>query len=535
MNRYKKISLTMYILGGVLFAIAVFRIIVVNIIENRLDEQAKRLRSQGIHVYYEDVSVGWLEPSVYISGLSAAGMADKDSVFAASVDRACIRRVRINDLLFRKKLVIDRLELDQLSVMTKAGRSLPHGTAPTGKKKKFLNSATISVIEFTDIQWRHYDAEDSLSMITGADQFFMGGFRMDDLNSPKLNYFFETIQSGNLSFKSAKGQHIISIDKIHYNELNEDLIFDNVRVTPLLDKEAFARHFQKQVDRITAYSKEVRFSKITFWDEGRFYVKARQMDFDFTLETYRNKTYPFARKKPIAMPQELLKKAGFLFDIDTLRIKNAFIAYEEMNKKNRDPGRIFFKDLNLQAIHFTNDSTYKYNQLHVTSHFMEHGAVNVDFYMPFDPAEKYWAKGNVSPFELSELNSILKSSALLGMKTGRLDTLNFFFKYDDTLATGYVEFAFSDLKMQAYKPKNTEKISLFRTLAINQLIRINDVKDAYLVGEINYPRNPVRSIISYWWKSLLSGLKAAVIKDGAINPNRKKKGSFDYNSDYDEE
>lgn len=525
----------MYVLSGVLLAIAVFRIIVVHIIENRLEEQAEQLRSRGIHLDYDDVSVGWLEPSIYISGLSAAGMTEKDSVFAVSVDQACIRRVRINDLLFRKNLMIDRLELDQLSVMTKAGRKLPPDTAARGKKKKSLKSVTISVIEFTDIHWRHYDAGDSLSMITSADQFFMGGFRMNDLSSPKLNYFFETIQSGNLNFRSAKGQHVISIDKIHYNELNEDLIFDHVRVTPLLDKEAFARHFRKQVDRITAYSKEVRFSKITFWDGGRFYIKARQMEFDFNLETYRNKTYPFARKKPIPMPHELLKKAGFPFDIDTLRIKNAFVAYEEMNKKNRDPGRIFFKDLNLQAIHFTNDSTYKYNKLHVTSHFMEHGAVDVEFYMPFDPAEKYWAKGNVSPFELSELNSILKSSALLGMKTGRLDTLNFFFKYDDTLATGSVEFAFSDLKMQAYKPKNTEKISLFKTLAINQLIRINDVKDAYLVGKIDYPRNPVRSIISYWWKSLLSGLKAAVIKDGAINPNRKKKGASNYDPDDDEE
>jgi len=39
-----------------------------------------------------------------------------------------------------------------------------------------------------------------------------------------------------------------------------------------------------------------------------------------------------------------------------------------------------------------------------------------------------------------------------------------------------VEFAFNDLKLVAYKKKSPEKISIMKTLVINQVIRMNKVK-----------------------------------------------------------
>ena len=122
----------------------------------------------------------------------------------------------------------------------------------------------------------------------------------------------------------------------------------------------------------------------------------------------------------------------------------------------------------------------------------------------------------------SAASDVYKRQVLVDVKSGNLDTLTFEFKYDKHGSLGKVEFAYTGLRMTAYKPKNPDKVALLKTIALNQVLKINDVKKASLIGRINFPRNPSKSIFSYWWKSLLNGLKAALIEDGYIKPQRKR-------------
>jgi len=325
--------------------------------------------------------------------------------------------------------------------------------------------------------------------------------------------------------KMDKGKHKVTIQKAHYDESKQDLLLDSISVIPQYSKADFPTYFDHQVDRITAYSKSIHLLGLTLWDQDSMYLRARKLLMDFQLEVYRDKINPNKKTTLSELPSAILMKFKVLFNVDTLEVNNSFVAYEEKNKKDRDPGRIFFSALNINALNFTNDSSKASNILNVSAMFMDKGNMSVQFMFPFDRNIKYKASGYITPFQLSELNSILKAAVLIEVKSGGLDTLSFQFDYDEKGALGRVNFAYTDLKVNAFKPKNPDKVAIFKTIAINQLIKINKVITADLTGKINYQRNPMKSVFSYWWKSLLSGLKAAFIKDGNWRPNRRATNS----------
>jgi len=533
LKKKSKLTKFLILLGIIIVLLEIVRMIAVSRVRVVLDKQVTALKERGIDATYEKVQFGWFNISVIISNIKIAGLNEADSVFSASVDQIDINHIKLKKLLFEKQLLIGHLDVDEIHLKTRSKYKMKSYT-PVSKDTSELTKLRINEIQLSGIKWESYDENDSLSLLTSADKFLVGGFRIDSMRKQPVKYEFSSISTGDVSFKAPKGQHVITVQDAMYDEIKGELRLDSITVRPLLTKSAFAIHFKKQVDRLSASSKSVVFKNITFWDKNTMYIRADRLDMDFNLETYRDKTYPFARKKVFPMPNELLKMIGVKFNLDTVNLHDSFIAYEELTKKDRDPGRIFFKNFHLEAFNFTNDERQGSNKIKINTQFMENGAIGVNFFMPFDTSEKYTATGFVSPFDLSELNSIMKSAVLLEMKSGHLDTLNFGFQYDDRLSTGRVEFKFTDLKMTAYKSKNPDKVSLFKSIAINQLIRINDVKNAFLVGKIYYERNPVKSIFSYWWKSLLSGLKSTMLKNGSIIPSRKK-GSDDFFLDFEEE
>ena len=66
------------------------------------------------------------------------------------------------------------------------------------------------------------------------------------------------------------------------------------------------------------------------------YLRARKLLMDFQLEVYRDKINPNKKTTLSELPTDILKKFKVFFNIDTLEVNNSFVAYEELNKKERD-------------------------------------------------------------------------------------------------------------------------------------------------------------------------------------------------------
>ncbi len=523
-QKKKHLPLILLILGCFLLLIEVARIIAVSQVKKVLNVQIDNLKKRGIEADYDNVQIGLFNRSVVLSQINLSASNDKDTIFYATIKKINLVNIDIKKVLFLDQLDIRKLNISGIHLESHAKFHLKTYIKQEDKKSK-LKKIKIHNITFDDIEWRRYDGNDSLGMISILNNLEIAGFRIDSLQKKPLKYEFEGLSSSDITMKMDKGKHKVTIQKAHYDESKQDLILESISVIPQYSKAEFPNYFDHQVDRITASSKSIHLIGLTLWDKDSMYIRARKLLMDFQLEVYRDKINPNKKTTLSELPSDILRKFKVFFNIDTLEVNNSFVAYEELNKKERDPGRIFFSNLNINANNFTNDASKLSNILNVKAKFMDKGLMDVQFTFPFDSIEKYKASGHITPFQLTELNSILKAAVLIEVKTGMLDTLSFQFTYDDKIATGRVNFSYKDLKVNAFKPKNPDKVAIFKTIAINQLIKINKVINADLTGKINYPRSPMKSVFSYWWKSLLSGLKAAFIKDGNLRPNRRAANS----------
>ncbi|MCB0604547.1 MAG: DUF748 domain-containing protein [Saprospiraceae bacterium] len=526
MRRLKNIVFWQRTIGLILLLYCLFRIGMVNYIDYTLEKIIVNNAEKGISLSYEDINVGWVFSSVSIYNLKFIGKNSQDSVFRVDVGHARINKLKVMELLISKRLKILNLDFIHVTVSTWAGRHLPQSEEAGIRMNKLFRRLKVDKILFKELVWRYLDENGKLEALVETERLSLDGLRLKQRDKGIPTMSLESLRNSDLNLEFPGNKHRYLIGNIVYNHIDSSLIINNIHIIPLLDKVAFSNYYKSQQDRISGMSREIKFSGFSILDTMGVHVHSRSMDLTFELEVYRNKRYPFTRKRTVLLPSEMFKRVGFLFDVDSVRLRDGFVAYEELNIKDRNPGRVFFQDIDMDAFHFTNDSTQADNVFYATGNFMGQGRVKAEITMPLGYGKDYRIKGACSSFELKEVNSILKSTYLVDIKSGILDTMAFDFTYNIRKSQGIVDFKYSDLKVHVYNAKDTDKKSFLKSWAMNQFIRINKIGDANLTGKINFERNPSRSVFYYWSKSLLYGLKDALIKNGAINPKFNKSKTF---------
>lgn len=526
MTKLKNTDFWLRVLGILMLLYAVFRLSVVQFIDFKVKQQIIRYTNQGLHINYDDISLGWIIPSVSVIDLRVFGINGRDTVFSAAIDHATLNKIKVAHLVLTNRLKIIDFDFEKVNLSTWEGRHLPLKDLPSFSSIEGKRRLRIDNIRFKDIIWLHKDDNNKVKAKVTTQDFEISGLQLGFDVGSIFKLTVEAVKNTDLTIEFPGIQHEYQIGGIEYKRPEQSLTISDIKISPLLDKEAFAQYFKSQVDRISGSGDYIRFAGFKLEDSTQFKAKAQKVEMTFNLEVYRNKNYEFTRTKPVPLPAEMLKQAGFLFDFDTLKVENAFVAYEELNKKDRNPGRIYFQNINARSVHFTNDTSFHAVTLKAYGDFMGQGRVNADIFIPLNNDKEYSMKGNCGPFELKEINSILKSSYLVEIKSGTLDTIAFDFDYNKYKSEGVVTFKYSDLKLQVYSGKDPDKTAVIKSWALNQLLKVNKINSANVKGMIDFPYNPARSFFYYWSKSLLYGMRDALIKNGAISPQHNVKKIF---------
>ena len=157
------------------------------------------------------------------------------------------------------------------------------------------------------------------------------------------------------------------------------------------------------------------------------------------LYVYRDKRLPFIKKENTPLPMALIRSLSFGAAIDTVKITDAKITYEEFPEKGFQTGQVTFERLNASLDHISNRdyySNYKQSTLIVSSNIMEEGVINAEFSLPYGEPQIYNAKGSIVNLELNRLNPILENLAFISITSGMLNQLTFNFDYNDICIQG---------------------------------------------------------------------------------------------------
>ncbi|HCR88915.1 MAG TPA: hypothetical protein DIW50_00365 [Prolixibacteraceae bacterium] len=346
----------------------------------------------------------------------------------------------------------------------------------------------------------------------------LNGFKVDKnkdhrfLSSDQFAFSFN-----NVTRYDKEKLYKFQFDRIGFSSTDNQFVISGIHLEPQYPKERFAQIVGHQTDYFEGGLQEIRFEKMDLqrWFEKRELVGKRLQFNGLNLDVYRDKRIAFNDKQRPPIPQDLIRDFDLRFYFDSLELSNANISYAEQIEESPQAGRVDFKNVNARLKPFTNIPYLTGNsgktQLDVSGNFMDDPAITAQVIFDMNsPLNAFEVQGNIAACPMNIVNPMTKPAALMEINTGTLEKFEFHFTGNNEQAKGKLKFAYDDLNISILEIKDgfTKKSKFSSFMANNLLIKSKNPRGKILLpDDITYQRDPSRSILNFWWKSIFSGVK----------------------------
>jgi len=321
----------------------------------------------------------------------------------------------------------------------------------------------------------------------------------------------------NNHFSDNNKYYDLSVDRISFSSDNNQLSFSGIKIDPRYSRSAYQKVVPYQTDYYSGNIASINFAGI---DPERWFSKHELagnsiLVQDAKIDIYRDKRTPFNEMQRRSLPQKLIRDFHLPFFFDSAKVVNASVSYSEQLENMPGPGIVWFDRLNCTLSPLTNLPDFLTDHpnivLSASASLMDSSMLNVK--MDFDmnsPSCQFTARGSLTPFDMTALNPMTENNAQIMVRSGYLNRFDFHFRADSVNSEGELMFAYDDLRISILEQKNGDtKEAKFLSFLANSLVlkSKNPRSKVFLPDEIYFKRDPKRSIINYWWKTVFSGAK----------------------------
>lgn len=347
--------------------------------------------------------------------------------------------------------------------------------------------------------------------------------KMANLEKHPSDYTREVeIAVSSLSMKSSDNAYNFIFQNATLNSLRKELKVNSFNIVPFAGEKAFADKFAFQKDRYDVKLRGISLKNIVMNNLINKKLLASELVIDQTnAKIYRDLHKPIERKNKVGnYPSQLLFKLDVPIDITKVILKNADIEYRENEKVSDSIGAIRFTNSRLTISNITNmpDVIRKNKELNIQfeSKALGHIPLNGNFRFSLDQntAGNFSANGHTSGFDALGLNKVSVPMALVRIKTGTINSIDFKFTGDNTSATGDFVMQYENLKVNVLKrDKETKEIKKkgLASLAANLLVKNNNPGSGGLIkANPEEERDINKSFFNLIWKTMFKGIKETV-------------------------
>ncbi len=395
---------------------------------------------------------------------------------------------------------------------------------------KLIQADTVSV-ENTSLAF--IDIRNNKKMIESSGiSINMQDILIDSLHSDDTSRFFFAkkieIKAKTGKIKNKQGTYIYNFNAIDFNTEGKIFTTDEVYIEPLLDEAAFAKFSKLQKDRFDIHFSGISLKNIILPQLMNESLIADELNIrQGNLKIYRDLSYPRDKKNRVgSFPHQQLMDLPIDVSVKKLVVGSAFIEYKEKNPKSGYSGKVQFNKSSAVITHLTNvrSEIKKNNQcvLLFKSDFLNMAPLQARIIMQLGDAQGRFAlKGNVSGFDATQLNVLLKPMALASVDRGKINNLNFNFNANNYSSDGTLVLRYEDLKMNLLRKDSAdnkiEKKGLASFVANLVIKNANPLrKQGVRTAKVHYKRDENRSFFNLIWKSIFTGVKESVgMKAGA--------------------
>ena len=363
--------------------------------------------------------------------------------------------------------------------------------------------------------------------------FDLTNFRID--NKPSSNFLHSTdfaFSIQNFKRQNAGKDYQFAIGKSTYSSKYDRFKATDLQIIPTVSKEQFNKQNTFQTDYFNGSIDSVIIDHpdIHKWFEDNE-LSGRSLSANgLVMDIYRDKRLPFNNDKRPKMLQDLIKELPYPVQIDSLKLINSTIKYNEQPAQGEEPGQIKFSNINVSLKPFTNMKSINAKIPDFTvsgsANIMDSCQMSVSMnYMMNHPDNMFTASGSLKPFNMRILNPVLEPLAMVSIKSGKVDKFRFYFRADRTQARGQLLFGYDNLRISVLELKdgNTKEAKFASFLANSLLLRSKNPRGKELIpDEIYFHRDQRRSTLNYWWKSVFSGIQNTL---GIKNKDEEKEYS----------
>lgn len=356
-----------------------------------------------------------------------------------------------------------------------------------------------------------------------------------DLADVLKNVDLLSIQLGNIVYPTADGFYELNLKEFWFDYQQAALTAKGFNLVPMYHKREFGRLFGKQTDRMELDVEQVRVNGIDIlkWLESKaIWVKSVHVDgVDFDI--FRDKSVPRDYTVFPKLPHQALAGLDMDINVEVIHITNAGVWYQELIMGSDTAGDIPLKNLQATVRNATNlqsvQKTAGTMQWEVSGDIFGEGhfEVLVDFASDHESGE-FSFEGKVNEMDMRLFNHILVPNEHIRIDDGRIISKRFNVNAGRDHSTGEMMLEYEDLKITILKEAKDQELKerALLSAAANKAIRIfnRDKLDATAeTAYIYFERDKNKGIFNYIVKSLLSGVKAAVVPGQNVSPEERRR------------
>lgn len=338
-----------------------------------------------------------------------------------------------------------------------------------------------------------------------------------------------SLHAGDINFKKIDDKTHLEIFNIGFTNGNKTISIDSVIFHPSMDRDSFNRMQQWQKDYMQVATGKIRIRNFDFdrlAADSLFNVGQIEINHP-SLHIYKDKRLPFQEGIIKPLPVDMLEKIRQRIHLDSIRIFDGDLTYEEFNDKTNSLGTINFTHLYARLRNIKNYGIGSTDSLLLSANtmFLGKAPLSVRFRESYaDSLNGFLYQVNMGKMDLQELNAVIVPLASAKVTSGFLDTLQLKAVGREYIAHGKMKMLYRDLKVEFLNKKDQQKktiVTRFITWVANGIIK---KKNTSKTGSVYTARIRERSVFNYWIKIVLSGaLTNAGIKSNSKQDKKYKK------------
>jgi hypothetical protein len=435
--------------------------------------------------------------------------------------------INSNEIVKNKNLAVDTILCNQIFLYELPVENLKTTVGKTDKTDdgagfsraysiymKHLNFPKVTFVPFAKSKYSLGNIAIKINEVR-ADQ-------IEDIELHPMDFTKEAeVSLDRFSIKSKDGYYTFSAKNLWINSRQKELRINSFDIIPDAGEQQFVNKFNYQKDRYEVHLQGISLKNIVMNDLLDNKLTASNLVIENTLaKIYHDLHKPLREKSKVGnYPSQLLQKINLPINISTATLKNIYIEYRENEIVSDSIGVVSFTNSKLNITNITNvaEAIQKNNQLNISfeSNILNSIPISGNFKFLLNSNQgEFITSGHTAAFEASKLNKISIPMALIKINSGKINSIEFNFKGNDTSATGNFVMKYEDLKVDVLKrDKNTKGMKKrgFASLAANLAVKnSNPASSGLRKATPQYQRNIYKSFFNLVWKAIFTGMKETV-------------------------